>query len=164
MQHIVAIFGNFCHKASSEKEITYTNTISSLPKKVYFRPAHGQCSCKQEYDWQDDLLFNLDNEHLFCYSFLFTYLHSMLEGRTPYLRACERNHSIESHTKPVRIKKLRQAWNAFARLFDLKPDKAFECSLCGLEPHTVICDGTMIGFRKDFLKITASCIFRSDKG
>ena len=78
----------------------------------------------------------------------------MLEGRNPlisYLRACERNHSIESHTKPVHIKKLRQAWNAFARFLDLKPDKAFECPLCGLEPHTVICDGTMIGFRKDFL-------------
>ena len=80
------------------------------------------------------------------------------------LVVCEQNHSIESHTKPVHIKKLRQAWNAFARLLDLKPDKAFECPLCGLEPHTVICDGTMIGFRKDFLKITASCIFRSDKG
>ena len=118
----------------TEKEITYTDTISSLPKKVYFRPAHVQCSCKQEYDGQDDL-FNLDNEHLFCYSVLFTCLHSMLEGRNPYmyLSACERNYSIESHTKPVRIKKLHQAWNAFARLLGLKPDKAFECLLCGLE-------------------------------
>ena len=59
--------------------------------------------------------------------------------------------TAESHTKPVRIKKLCQAWNAFARLLDLKPDKAFECPLCSLELHTVICDGTMIGFRKDFL-------------
>ena len=78
----------------------------------------------------------------------------MLEGRNPlisYLRACERNHSIQSQTKPVHIKKLRQAWNAFARLLNLNTDQAFECPLCGPEPHTVICDGTMIGFRKDFL-------------
>ena len=78
----------------------------------------------------------------------------MLEGRNrliSYLRACERNHRIESHTQPVHIKKLRQAWNAFARLLDVDTDKAFECPLCGLESHTVICDGTMIGFRKDFL-------------
>ena len=139
-------------------------SITTSTRKVYYRPSCGECSCKQEYDGQDDLLFNLDNKHLFCYNFLFSYLHSMVEGKNPlvaFLRACERNHSIQSHTQPVRIKVLRQAWNAFARLLDIDPQQTYQCPLCGLEPHTVICDGTMIGFRKDFLPKLQQCTKQS---
>ena len=78
----------------------------------------------------------------------------MVEGRNPliaYLKACERNHIVQSHTRPIGIKKLRQAWNAFGRLLDINPHQVCQCPLCGPEPAAVICDGTMIGFRKDFL-------------
>ena len=101
-----------------------STSITTPTRKVYYRPSCGRCSCKQEYDGQEDLLFNLDNKHLIYYDFLFSYLHSMVEGRNPliaYLKACERNHIVQSHTRPIGIKKLRQAWNAFGRLLDINP-------------------------------------------
>ncbi len=128
-------------------------SITTSTRKVYHRPSCGECSCKQEYEGQDDLLFNLYNKHLFYYDFLFSYLHSMVEGKNllvAFLTACERNHGIQSHTLPVRIKVLRQAWNTFARLLDIDPQQTYQCPVCGLEPQTVIGDGTMIGFRTSF--------------
>ena len=84
----------------------FTSTITSNTRKVYYRPSVGSCGCRQEYDGQSELLFNLDNKHLFYHGFLFSYLHLMLEGRNPlvsYLRACQRNHEVLSHAKPVSI-------------------------------------------------------------
>lgn len=37
----------------------------------------------QHFEGQELLLFNLDNHHLFHYSFLFGYMHNMLEGKYP---------------------------------------------------------------------------------
>lgn len=54
-------------------------------------------------------------------------------------------------TKPVSIKLLRQAWNSFARLLAIDWSQAFLCPVCGPSPSTVICDGTLLGFRKDLL-------------
>ena len=39
----------------------------------------------------------------------------------------------------------------FGRLPDINPHQVCQCPLCGPEPATVIRNGTMIGFRKDFL-------------
>ena len=41
-----------------------------------------------------------------CFSCSLSYLHLMLEGRNPlvsYLRACQRNHKVLIHVKPVSI-------------------------------------------------------------
>ena len=115
----------------------------------------GSCDCKQAYDGQDDLLFNLDNRHLFYYGYLLQYLHLMLEGKNPliaFLRASTRSFLVQSHTKPVSIKLLRQAWNAFARLLCIDFVESFSCPICGPSPTTVICDGTLLGFRKDLME------------
>ena len=129
-------------------------TIADKHRTVYYRPTEGDCSCQLFYDGQEDLLFNVDNRHLFYYAFLLQYLHNMVEGRNPlasYLRSCERTIATQSNTKPVKIKLLRQAWNAFARLLDIDWYESFQCPLCGPCPEVVICDGTMLGFRKDLL-------------
>ena len=129
-------------------------TIEDKNRTIFYRPSVGSCSCKQAYDGQDDLLFNLDNKHLFYYGYLFQYLHLMLEGKNPliaFLRASTRSFSSLSLTKSVSLKLLRQAWNAFARLLDIDFAESFACPICGASPSTIICDGTLLGFRKDLL-------------
>ena len=50
-------------------------TIEDENRIIFCQPSVGSCSYKQAYDGQDDLLFNLDNKHLFYYGYLFQYLH-----------------------------------------------------------------------------------------
>ena len=79
----------------------------------------------------------------------------MLEGKNPlvaFLRASSRSFSVQSHTKPVSIKLLHQTWNAFARLLCIDFVESFSCPICGPSPTTVICDGTLMGFRKDLME------------
>ena len=77
-------------------------TIHDPNRKIYYRPAEGDCGCQQQFDGQDLLLFNLDNRHLFYYGFLFGYMHSMLEGKYPLAtchRACSQYHLASSTTQ-----------------------------------------------------------------
>ena len=63
-------------------------------RKLFYWKAIG-CDCKLYYDGQEDLLFNLDNHHLFYYDMLFYYLYIMIEGRNPlaaFQRSLSRNH------------------------------------------------------------------------
>ena len=116
---------------------------------IYF-PSHNSLYC----DGQADLLFNFDNRNLFFYGFLFDYLHLMVEGRNPlaaYVRASNRSHASQSHTKPTSIATLRAAWNGFSRQVYISFQSSFLCPVCGAEPSTMICDGTMLGFRKDLI-------------
>ena len=79
----------------------------------------------------------------------------MLEGKNPliaFIRASTRSISVQSETKPALIKLLCQAWNAFARLLCVDLAESFTCPICGLSPTTIICDGTLIGFRKDLIQ------------
>ena len=81
----------------------------------------------------------------------------MVEGRNSlivYLRASQRSHSSQSLTQGGKIGILRQAWNAFSRLLDIHFTTSFQCPLCAQYPDTVICDGMMLGFRKDFLTLS----------
>ena len=124
---------------SSKGAVIYKEsmTIADKHRTVYYRPTKGDCSCQLFYDGQEDLLFNIDNRHLFYYGFLLQYLHNMDEGRNPlalYLHSCERTLATQSNTKPVKIKLLRQAWNAFARLLDIDWYESFQCPLCGALP------------------------------
>ena len=129
-------------------------TIENEARTIYYRPALGSCNCKQHYDGQDDLLFNLDGKHFFYYGYLFQYLHLMLEGKNPliaFLRASTRSFSSQSHTKLVSVKLLRQAWNAFDRLLNVNFAETFSCPICGPSPTTIICDGTLLGFLKELV-------------
>ena len=129
-------------------------TIEDEARTIYYWPSLGSCDCKQHYDGQDNLLFNLDDKHLFYYGYLFQYLHLMLEGKNPliaFLRASTHSFSSQSYTKPVSVKLLRQAWNAFTRLLNINLAETFACPICGPSPTTIICDGTLLGFRKDLM-------------
>ena len=141
---------------SSKEVMIHKESISicNSERHFYYRPSIGACDCKQEYDGQDHLLFNLDGKHLFYYGLLFTYLHIMLEGKNPLIafhRSMQRTFSTLSKSQPVGIKHLRQAWNCFARLLDINWQSCYLCPVCGTSPKTIVCDGTLIGFRKDFL-------------
>ena len=39
-------------------------------------------------------------------------------------------------------------------MLDISPDESFICPVCGPQPSVVVCDGTMLGFRKDLLPIS----------
>ena len=78
----------------------------------------------------------------------------MLEGKNPllaFLRASTRSFSSQSHTKPVSVQLLRQALNAFARLLNINFAETFSCPICGPSPTIIICDGTLLGFRRDLM-------------
>ena len=49
------------------------------------------------------------------------------------------------------IATLQRAWNSFVWLLDLDFENSFLCPICGSTSNTVVCDGTMLGFRKDIL-------------
>jgi len=46
---------------------------------------------------------------------------------------------------------LRKAWYAFSCLIDVPFDECFICPICGPSPNVIVCDGTMVGMRKDLL-------------
>ena len=141
---------------TSKEVIIHEESISICDphRQCYYRPSTGPCECKQEYDGQDHLLLNLDGKHLFYYGLLFTYLHIMLEGKNPLIafhRSMKQSFSALSKSQPVGIKLLRQAWNCVARLLDIDWKVCYLCPVCKHLPKTIVCDGTLIGFQKDFL-------------
>ncbi len=123
-KEIINTFHVTIHKASC--------SLTDPRRTIYYRPvSHGGCTCRLLYDGQEDLLFNINNNHLFQYGFLLQYLHFMVEGRNPlsaFLRACERSFATQSSTNPVKIKLLCEAWNAFSRLMDIDWQQSFVCS------------------------------------
>ena len=83
----------------------------------------------------------------------------MVEERNPlaaYMRASNQSHASQSHTKATSIATLRAAWNSFSRLLDIDFESCFLCPVCRVEPSTVICDGTMLGFHKDLISHTSA--------
>lgn len=124
-----------CHKLVIYK---FTTSINTSSRKIYYRPTVGNCCCHHEYDGQNDLLFKLDNKHLFYYGFMISYLHLMVEGKYPlifYLRACWGNHEVLRNTKTTSISYLHKAWNAFTRH---NWSESFQCPHSG---PTHNCDG-----------------------
>lgn len=60
-------------------------------------------------------------------------------------------HAVLDITEPPSLKLTQSTWNSFARLLNINYDESFKCPICGTYPQSVICDGTLIGFRKDLL-------------
>ena len=121
--------------------------------------AQGGCNCRSFYDGQEDLLFYLENKHLLTYGLLFQYLHLMImiEGKNP-LAAFHRSvgHAVPQSswhytTSYLEDPSLILECFIFARLFNLKFIGNFQCPVCGCSPETIICDGTLVEFRKDLL-------------
>ena len=127
----------------------------SLKCIVYYRPTIGNCSCYQGYDGRSDLLVNLNNKHLYSYSWMFEIFHTGHETGYP-LRAAFRS---AQHTREICIgenineyfyKKLRLGFNAFIRLLDLGYPSNFKCDQCEDEGiDIVIIDGISMGCPKD---------------
>ena len=93
-----------------------------------------------------------DNKHLFTYGLLFQYLHLIIEGKNPldaFHRSAGQCHGVLGTTSDLEDPSLSQ--EAFARLLDLKFSGNFQSPVCGCSPETIICDGTLVGFRKDLL-------------
>ncbi|XP_035659097.1 uncharacterized protein LOC118404183 [Branchiostoma floridae] len=95
------------------------------------------------------------NRVMFYFGLLADYLSSMVQGKQP-LRTTQRvcndiRSACGSHPENIPYEKLRQAWNSWARRLVIDWEKVYTCSKCGPEPKIIVCDGTMLGFRKDFL-------------
>ena len=58
-----------------------------------------------------------------------------------------------SNQLSVQLHTLRKAWNSFAKILDIDFSSIFICRQCGPNPQITVCDGTMVGFRKDFLPV-----------
>ena len=78
----------------------------------------------------------------------------MIEGRNlfaAFYRSSVRSHATVHNTYPPTLDKLRSAWYAFARLLDIDCKQTFFWTICEHRPQTIICDRTLLGFRKHFL-------------
>ena len=81
-------------------------------------------------------------------------MHSLIESGTPVaasIRTSLLNSKVMSNQSNVPLHMLRKAWNSFARKLNIDFSSIFVCRQCGPNPETVVCDGTMVGFRKNFL-------------
>ena len=92
------------------------DTISNVC--VYMQETHaGKCSCKLYYDGQDDLLFNLNNVHLFYYEWLFGMMILSYETAFPLTAALRYsthlNSVISDDTLGLCYHHLRLAYNEF---------------------------------------------------
>jgi hypothetical protein len=132
---------------------------STTTLDVYYRPTVGDCDCRLYGDGQTDLLFHYKPGHLFYYGLLFQQLSFLCEGRCPIAtlwRSCKRSNRYLSRTALVSYQMLRGAWNSFIRLLDIDWEAVFTCTNCGPQPPVVVCDGTDLGFRRDFLVYCSS--------
>ena len=125
---------------------------------IHYRPAVG-CLCRQHYDGRYQLLLNVDNYHVFPYTWLFDILHNTQSNHyTLYgavaavnqTRAVSDMGRLTEHT----YKKLRYAYNCFVRRLEFNYSSAYRCEVCGPNPKRVGMDGLCMGGRKDLLPFT----------
>ena len=129
----------------------------SKPCQVYYRPALGNCKCKQYYDGRSDLLLNLDNNHLYAYGWMLDILHNTQETRFPLHSAYRSARRTREMCKQYIITRhdydnMRKAYNAFIRLLNLNYEQMYDCTLCAPDYDKVIMDGLMMG-KKNLLFI-----------
>ena len=95
----------------------------SITCEVYYRPALGNCQCKQYYDGRSDLLLNLDNQHLYPYVWMIDILHKTLETQFTLhaqFRSARRTMIMCGQGNlQMNYEDLRRAYNAFLCLLDV---------------------------------------------
>ncbi|KAI8522111.1 hypothetical protein Bbelb_018650 [Branchiostoma belcheri] len=120
---------------------------SEVPRTVYYRPIVGGVQLSPR----------VRRLNMFYFGFMPKYMQNMVHARKP-LKAAERtaNKTTATTQPPLNYRPLRRAWNSWARRLSISRlpvciFQVFCCPLCGEEPSVIICDGTAIGFRRDFL-------------
>ena len=142
-------------KKASPKSYIHTH-YKTTEVEVYYRPSKGSCSCKQEYEGDEDLLFNYNNVHIFTHRWLFTIMHANIELKYPLdgcirLANLDRGHERKALLTKKMYDNLRCAYNAFLRRLDVtsNPD-SIRCLQCPEDgPDVLHLDGTAIGCQKD---------------
>ena len=148
----------FSEVAEQEKKKAWLHLPHiSFECTVYSRPVRGGCGCRQFYDGRTDLILNLDNKHMFPYTWLFEILHNTQETKFPLhaaFRSAKRTRVV-LRQRPLltrnHYEKLRQSYNCFLRLLNMNFEKYFECPKCKKDVDTIIMDGIMMGCRKDLV-------------
>ena len=130
----------------------------SLECTVYFRRAYGCVhDCRQYYDGRSDLILNLNNKHLYSYTWLIDILHNTQETRFPLhaaYRSAKRTRSvcgIKHRLKRSDYNNMRKAYNCFLRLLEIDFQGLYQCPKCSNDVDTIIMDGIMMGCRKDLM-------------
>ena len=128
----------------------------SLP--IHYRPAIG-CNHRQFYDGRHHLLLNLDNYHVFPYTWLFDILHNIQHNHftlwgaytsVNYSRKVSFTPGITDYT----YDRLRIAYNCFLRRLELDYEENYKCNDCGDNPEYYVFDGLCMGGRRDLLPAT----------
>ena len=130
--------------------------FATFEAKLYYRPVHNNsCDCKQEYDGLNDLLFNLDNTHLFAYEWLYRILFNMQKGILPLNAVIESANEQRKnfHREPLTSRmydRLRHAYNAFIRCLTLLDQpESYKCVKCPPSgPDIIVMDATRVGCQK----------------
>ena len=125
---------------------------------IYYRPVMGACKCRLHYDGRSDLLFNLDNKHIFSFVWLYTILHNTQFNHYTLYGAFQEANATRLIGRQEDLSlyiynKLRLAYNCFLKQLDLNYEEILKCDEpeCGEEPALLVMDGTSIGGRKDLL-------------
>ena len=90
---------------------------------IHYRPAIG-CDCQQYYEGRSQLLFNLNNKHIFSYIWLYDILHNIQESHFTLHGAYRSANNTRIIGDQIELTKsmyqnLRLAYNCFIRLLDL---------------------------------------------
>ncbi|XP_041958817.1 uncharacterized protein LOC121718060 isoform X2 [Alosa sapidissima] len=112
------------------------------------------CEESRPYDGMEDAIINMGT-YLISHEVMRDYMYHFLQTGVTMFGYFHtwKNHLEDSGCQviPLTYHKFRVAWYAFVDLLDLSFEAGFECARCGPTPHTIICDGTALSFRRALL-------------
>ena len=148
------IHGNSFHQdCKFKRKCTLHLPHIDLQCNLFIRPAIG-CDCYLDFDGRSQHLINLDNRHIYPYTWLMDILHNTQETRFPLhaaFRSAKRTRMAVGQPKPTSrlYETLRYCYNSFIRLLDIQYEDLYKCEICGIDPDTLVMVGIMMGSRED---------------
>ena len=147
------------HKWITKKNAKIHKKSITIGATVYYRPTVAtveECTCRQHYEGDKDLLFNVNNNHLFTYEWLVDLMHNCIESKMPIMASFRSANSSRYFFNQEILKEkmydhLRRAYNSFIRCFAIdKNPHSFNCLQCPAEgPVSIVMDGMQMGCDKD---------------
>ena len=138
----------------SQKSYIYTEVVT-IEATVYYRPSVGECEHKQEYNGAKDLLFNLNNIHIFSYTWLIRIMYNISESKIPLAAAFQSANQQRIFLKQKVLngalyRELSLAYNSFIRCLTILDNKySFTCLQCPVDgPDEIVMDAITLGCKR----------------
>lgn len=128
---------------------------------TYYRPTVGECDCRQYYDGRDEHLFNLDNIHIFPYTWLLEIKLLMQESSSSIYSCYKAANHLRVFAGDGRqltnyfYNLLRKGYNSFIRLLGMSYKQLYHCKKCPRDgPNSIGIDAVMMGVQQRYMPRT----------